>query len=643
MSRDEPTGDEPTPGDPLALDAETMRAIGYQTVDMLVELLCDPTVPATRTATPEAMDARVGPAAPEGPRAFGELLAQLRDDVLPFMSRLQHPAYFAYIPASGTFPGALGDLIDSALNIDVGSWRQCAGPSHLELVVLGWFRDWIGYPPEAAGVLVSGGSAANMTALACARETLLGAMTERVVAYVSDQTHSSVARAARALGFRPEQVRVLPTGASYRLQPATLAAAMDADAAAGLQPLFVAAAAGATNTGAVDDLRGLAEVCRRRGAWLHVDGAYGAFAALTARGRERLAGIELADSVTLDPHKWLYQPFECGSLLVRDGALLHRAFEIAPDYLKDTLVDREVNFADRGFALSRSSRAVKVWLSVNTFGVDAFRRAIDTSIDLALRAEEIVSAGDELELMSAASLGIITFRRRVAGADEDETARVNAALVAAFEATGTGLVSSTRLRGRYAIRLCVMNHSSTEADVRRVLRWFASAPLPAAPPPEPTAIDPLRGDIAEGWLGPPAIARQRLARLALFDGVDDVVLRRVASWGHALGVARGAELVRRWDAARDFYVIVRGDARVERDGELLAMLGPGEFFGEIAALDWGAGYGYVRTATVTAATDLELLVLAPAHLGLLMRDSALVARRVERARRERLARGASGG
>jgi len=307
------------------------------------------------------------------------------------MSRLQHPRYFAYIPTCGTFPGALGDLIDSALGVDVGSWTQSAGPSRLELVVLDWFKDWIGYPPEAAGILVSGGSAANMTALACAREALLGPMTDRVVAYVSDQTQSSLARAARVLGFRPEQVRVLPTDDRYRLTPETVAAAMDTDAAAGLQPLLVTAAAGSTSTGAVDHLAGLAEVCRERGAWLHVDAAYGGFAALTERGRAQLAGIELADSVTLDPHKWLYQPIECGSLLVRDGALLARAFEITPDYLADTMVQQEVNFADRGLQLTRSGRALKLWLSIGHFGLSAFRRAIDRSQDLALLARSATS------------------------------------------------------------------------------------------------------------------------------------------------------------------------------------------------------------------------------------------------------------
>ena len=188
------------------------------------------------------------------------------------------------------------------------------GPSQLELTVLDWFRDWIGYPAGAAGVLVSGGSAANLTAIACAREALVGPMSPRIVAYTSDQTHSSLARAARHLGFRPDQIRVLPTDEAFRLRPADVAAAMDADVAAGRLPFLVSANAGTTSTGAVDPLPELAAICRERGVWLHVDGAYGAFAVLTERGRAALAGLALADSVTLDPHKWLAMPFEVGCL-----------------------------------------------------------------------------------------------------------------------------------------------------------------------------------------------------------------------------------------------------------------------------------------------------------------------------------------
>jgi aromatic-L-amino-acid/L-tryptophan decarboxylase len=621
------------PGDPLSLDRETMRALGHRTVDALVDLLTDPDTPALRRASAEEMSERLpaGPA-PEDPAEWDGLVDQLGRDVFPFMSRLDHPGYFAYIPACGTFPGALGDLMASVLNLDVGSWMQSAGPSRLELVVLDWFRQWIGYPPEAAGVLVSGGSAANLTALACARETLMGgSVPGNAVAYVSDQAHSSLARAARLIGFGADQVRVLPAAGDRRLQPDVLAAAIDADARAGHKPLIAIGAAGTTNTGAVDPLGELAAVCRERGVWFHVDAAYGGFAALTERGRAALDGLADADSVTLDPHKWLYQPFECGSLLVRDGQRLSKAFAIAPDYLKDTLLEgEEVNFADRGLQLSRSSRALKVWLSVSFFGAGAFRQAIDRTLDLAAVAEQHVRDAPDLELMSPASLGIICFRRR-------GSAELNAALVSEFERTGQGLVSSTRLRGEYAIRMCVMNHTSDEATVRGVLDWFASAPEPLGDSAAPERGDHRDVSVGEDrWLNIGAFTTAELRAVSLFSGLPPETLECVGRWARKVKVAEGRPVTTRWDSARDFYVVLDGVAEVQRDGEVLAERGPGEFFGELAALDWGAGYGHPRLATVVARKPLRLVVLAPAHLNRLMRIAPEVEAAVRAAANERL-------
>jgi len=621
---------------PLALDPDAMRAMGHRTVDLMVEMLTDAECPALRRASPEDMAARLPFGVPEGATDFDALLGRLQDDVLPYMGRMGHPGYMAFIPSCSTFPSALGDFIASALNIYVGSWMEAAGPSRVELVVLDWFKEWIGYPREAAGAIVSGGSAANITALACAREALLGPMDDRAVLYVSDQAHSSIARAARLLGFRPDQVRVLPSDEAQRLQPQTVAAAMDADAAVGRRPLFLAAAAGATNTGAVDPLPGLAAVCRERGVWLHVDAAYGGFGALSERGRRALAGLELADSVTLDPHKWLYQPLECGSLLVREGHLLEEAFAIEPDYLRDaTRHEGEVNFGDLGLQLSRTSRALKVWLSVSHFGVAAFRAAIDRSLDLAELARRRIAEDPRLETMAAGELGITCFRRRTEG-DEVEAATVNAALVAAYEATGRGLVSSTRLRGRYAVRLCPMNHTTIASDVEAVLDFFASTSV--APPPSANGGPPTRVvGIADGWLGEPRIDLPALRAAPLFAGLGEDELRRVASWGRERRLARGEEATRRWDAARDFYVVLEGTAVVERDGDPLAELGPGDFFGELAALDWGAGYGYARLSTVTATSPLRLAAFAPAHLDALIRSVPSAGECIEDALRARRA------
>ena len=626
--------------DPLALDPETMRATGYRMVDLLVERVAGVREwPALTRASPAEMRERLHGPAPEAGTGFDVLLATLERDVLAHMGRVDHPAYFAFIPGSSTWPGALGDFLASALNIYAGSWMESAGPSQVELQVLDWFKTWIGYPAGASGILLSGGSAANMTALACARETLSGAMRDDLVVYVSDQAHSSLARAARTLGFRPGQVKVLPVDAQHRMRPDLLAGALAADAAAGRRPLFVSVSAGSTNTGAIDPLPELAEIARRHRAWLHVDAAYGGFAALTERGRGWLRGIELANSVTLDPHKWLYQPFECGCLLVREGERLRRAFTLTPDYLADAEAeDEEVNFSDLGIQLTRSTRALKVWMSVTLFGAAAFRSAIDASLDLAQLTEARVREHPALELLSPAQLGIVCFRRRFPGGDDAQDAH-NAALVRAFAASGRGLVSSTRLGGAYAIRLCALNHASTAADVEATLEWLATADAPPAPLGTARGIGrpgARQATMAEAESGV-GVEPRALATVPLFAGLDALRLQVLAAGARAEARTRGEAVVRRFESGRDFYVILAGRAEVHVGDRVVRTLEPGEFFGELAALDWGADYGYPRLATVVAASDLRLAKLSAAALRELMHDVPAIDAAIRRAASERLA------
>jgi hypothetical protein len=443
------------------------------------------------------------------------------------------------------------------------------------------------------------------------------------VLYVSDQAHSSLARTARAMGLRPEQVRVLPTDDRWRLRPETVAAAIRADRDAGRVPFAVCASAGSTNTGAVDPLADLADVCAAEGLWLHVDAAYGGFAALTARGGTTLAGIDRADSVTLDPHKWLYQPMECGCVLIRDGARLEQTFAIHPDYLDGDAAQGagEVNFADRGLQLSRGFRALKVWVSVQTFGLAAFRACIQRNLDLAEYAEALIRDQAELTVMAPATLGIVCFRREWPGCDEAETERRGTALAAELERGGTALVSTTRLAGRHAIRLCILNPTSSAEHVRRVIEHFASAPAPEIPEspesPADSGLDELRA-------------------AALLDGVPAAARHAVRARGVQLDVAAGDEVIRRWDADRFFYIALAGRYDVFIDTRFIRTLGAGDHFGELAARDWGGGYGYARLATVRCAEPGRLLRLTSDDLQWLMDTQPAVKARIEATLAERL-------
>lgn len=474
-------------GDRLELDAETMRVLGYRVVDRLVERIAGlGDEPAWQAGDRVTLERLLREPPPESAEPFDTLLDRLVRDVLPHGARVDHPRFLGFVPGSPTWPGILGDFIAAGYNIFQGSWLGGSGASAIELVVTDWFKQWIGYPDAAAGLLTSGGSVANLTAIACARQLRYGGHDDRAVLYLSAECHSSVARAARILGFGSDRVRSVAADTVRGLDPFALEESIRVDRAAGLDPFLVVANAGTTSTGTVDPLPALAGIARASNLWLHVDAAYGGFVVLTDRGRRELDGLGLADSVTLDPHKWLFQPFEAGCLLVREGSHLETAFRILPDYLQDARITddgerlRPVNFMDRGAQLTRSARALKVWLSLKYFGLPPFRDAIDRAMDLAVQAEsQLVEAG-RFQILSPARLGIVCFRRiaddhdRV-HTDEISLERANARLVSALSASGHALISSTRIDGRYALRFCILNHRTTSADVSSVIGWLRCA------------------------------------------------------------------------------------------------------------------------------------------------------------------------
>jgi len=421
-------------------------------------------------ATRRELEPLLGGPPPEEPRSPESVLQTVLETVLPRAGRIDHPRFFAFIPSSPTWPSVLGDMLATGFNIFQGTWLESAGPSQLELVVMEWIRSWLRFPEGSGGILTSGGSAANLCALMTAREWA-GNPSEPVV-YLSDQGHSSLERAAKIIGVPPRNLRKVPTDHRFRMDPALLKSAIDSDRARGLSPLCLCANAGATNTGAIDPLITLAGVAREEGIWFHVDGAYGGFAVLTPSGQAALEGIELADSVTLDPHKWLFQPYETGCLLVRNTSLLEGAFRILPEYLQDTaLGDDQVNFADRGLQLTRGFRALKVWISIQTLGLRAFREGIRAGMEHALSAQAYVEASPVLEMLGPASLGIVCFRFKPEDRNvpEGELEKLNQRIQDEIVASGLAMMSSTRLRGTFSLRLSILNYRTTWEDVRETL------------------------------------------------------------------------------------------------------------------------------------------------------------------------------
>ena len=408
--------------------------------------------------------------APENGRSATEVLEQVAREILPVATRLPHPRTFAFIPSSPTWPGVLADFMAAGYNINSATWLTASGPSQIELTVIDWFRHWLGYPNSAGGLLTSGGSAASLDALVAAREAA-GNPGQGTV-YMSDQSHTVQVRAAKIVGVRPEHIRMIPCDEYFRIDMKALAHAVAEDRAAGLDPIAVCANAGTSSTGAIDPLEAMADLCEEQNIWLHVDAAYGGFAVVTEKGKMLLRGIERADSVVLDAHKWFFQPYEAGGLLVKDIRTLEHAFTIHHDVLQDTLWGADhPNFSDHGLQLSRSFRALKIWMSVQTFGLAAFRKAISKGMELASRAEEYVEENKNFELLSPVTLGVVCFRINPAEAHLDEEAleAINRAVLARIFWDNRALMSSTTLGKTFSLRLCILNHTTAWSDVRETL------------------------------------------------------------------------------------------------------------------------------------------------------------------------------
>ncbi|MYH48134.1 MAG: aminotransferase class I/II-fold pyridoxal phosphate-dependent enzyme [Gammaproteobacteria bacterium] len=455
----------------LRMEPPEMLALARETAELLVERIANlPSEGAWDGEFKQGLDhLMVEP--PEDGSPAADVLRRATRDILPLTLRLDHPRCFGFVPSSPTWPGVLADFIAAGYNANTISWLVASGPSQIELVVVDWMRRWLGYPGSAGGLMTSGGSAAALDAFVAAREA--AGNPERAAVYMSDQSHSAQIRAARIVGVRPECVRRVTSDGHFRLDMEALADAVAGDRAAGLHPIAVCANAGAGSTGAIDPLEPMADYCEAENIWMHVDAAYGGFAAITEKGRKLLKGIERADSIGLDAHKWFFQPYEAGCLLVKDAETLEHAFRVPHDMLQDSVWGaNHPNFSDRGLQHSRLFRALKIWMSVQTFGMAAFRRAVSLGMELAGRAEDYISASPVLEGMTRASLGIVCFRVNPTGGGLDEASldAINRKVLSRVFWEDRAFMSSTLVARRFALRMCILNHTTTWDDVRETLK-----------------------------------------------------------------------------------------------------------------------------------------------------------------------------
>ncbi len=445
----------------LELPPEEMRALGYRVIDILVEHFATlKNQKVGSKAVPEEIYAKLSEPPPERGSAWEPLLEQLQRDVFPSTMHVDHPRFFAFVPGPGNYVGTMAEALAAGFNVFAGTWLGGSAAEALETVMIDWLRQFCGFPDTCRGLFVSGGTMANLTALTVARHVVLEDRLERAVVYMSGQAHSSLNKALRVLGFLPEQIRIVACDEEFRLPAEALAAAVEEDRTAGKRPFCVIASAGTTNTGAVDPLPELRALCDSAGMWLHVDGAYGAAAVLADEGRRLLEGLPLADSLSLDPHKWLYQPFECGCVLLRRGVELRATFRLMPDYLQDVHRNsEEVNYTDLGIQLTRNFRALKLWLSFKVFGVGAFRESISRGFRMAELAESRLRGMPDWQIESPARMAVVCFRHK-RGDDEFHGRLVDAMLVDGF-----ALCTSTTLRGRTVLRMCTINPRTTEDDI----------------------------------------------------------------------------------------------------------------------------------------------------------------------------------
>lgn len=467
-------------------DWQAMRDLGYRMIDdVLTYFRTAGERPAWRPVPIEVAE-RLTASAPGGPAEPQAVYDEFLRDIMPYTMNTTHPRFWAWYMGSGMVMGAFAELLAATLNPNLGGANHAA--PLVEKQVIGWIRDMVGFPPESSGLLTSGASMANFTALTVARNTACGydvrhqgvrAAPGALTAYASSEIHSCNQKAIETLGLGSEGLRKIPVDREYRMDLAALERRVAADREDGRVPFCVIATAGTINTGAIDDMHAIADFCAREKLWFHVDGAIGAVAVLADNVRGQLAGMERADSIALDLHKWMHIPFEAGCVVVRDPSAHRESFALVPEYLQREADGRGMAsgalwFSDYGLQLTRQFRALKVWMSVKEHGLQRFGRMIARNVEQARYLGRLVEQAEGLELTAPIGLDIVCFRFNPGGLDVEELNRLNQLLLVELQESGLAAPSYTTLQGNYCLRVAISNHRSRDEDfellVREVLR-----------------------------------------------------------------------------------------------------------------------------------------------------------------------------
>ena len=458
--------------------AET-RALSHRIVDDAIDYLRDVRERPVWQPMPAAVRASYQAPLPRSPTALPRVYHELEERLMPYAMGNIHPRFWSWYMGAGNFTGALGEFLAAVQGSNLGGGNHAAAA--MDQQVVGWCKQMVGFPATAGGTLESGGSMANLIGLTVARNVKAGidvreegmaALPRPLRFYGSDQLHSCHRKAVEALGLGNKGLRRIPTDAGLRIDIGALRQAIREDRAAGWQPACVIGTAGTVNTGAIDDLEGLAQVARDEDLWFHVDGCIGALIAIAPRHAHLVAGIARADSIALDPHKLLHAPFEAGCALVRDAEAHHRAFAVTPEYLETSPrgLAAAAGLHEYGLQTTRAFRALKIWMALKEHGSDKFGRLIDQNIDQARQLTAMIEAEPLLELAAPTTIAIVSFRFRPAGLEGDALKALNTEIMLRLQEEGTAALSDTTINGEHCLRVAVNNHRTRREDLALLVR-----------------------------------------------------------------------------------------------------------------------------------------------------------------------------